>query len=356
MAAALLMSCEQRELVYPVSPDEPVPLRIASGIGSVNVTRAFDTSWEANDQIGVFTVEAGSTDATKITYSGTQKDENIVYSISTGAETYDKTDPDNPIYDFQGFTSASPIYLPADGSQVDVYAYSPWKTGITAAAGLGLTIETTQTAANQKTFDLMMAKDVSTALHPICRNHDNTNAQANLLFEHCLTKVLIRLIVDEGYSVSDFLNKVSVKITKQPTAATFMPLAQTLTVTTATTDFTDIIPATLTSGDPDYLPNTDPNYSKMVYCYRALLLPNEETTNPAVTVTDPDPRKIEFTVTNGSYSSVYTYTINETYAANMQIIYTLKLGSTGLSITAAIQPWSFSTVNPTYGLYEETNE
>ena len=363
-AVTLIMSCEQVELEMPNDPNAPVALRLNSGIATVAATtRAFDTQWEAADEIGVFTVEAGETDASKITKSGEDYDQNVKYIVKTSDDysTYDNTDPANPTYTYRDFDAASsPIYLPADGSNVDVYAYYPYISGTTAAAGTTLSLATdntattgiaTQTTTNQKKIDLMKASALSSS-----SAINRKNPGAALKFEHCMSKILIRLIIGTGYSKTDFENKVSVKITHQPYEATFMPLAQTLTVTTATEDFISIVPAKLESTDADYMKSTETGYSNMLYCYRALLFPNDSGDGAKNPVTTDATRQILFTVDNNGHTSTYTHNIDDTYAANTQIIYTLTLGASGVSVTAAIQPWSTSTTNPSDPLYEETGE
>lgn len=328
----LLMACQQSDdMVRITDESDLVPLQISSGI-TTNVTRAYNSTWQANDAIGVFTT-ANSTK--NLTSSGTYADENIQYKntqseLSKFAAVGDK------------------IYLPANGGIVDVYAYSPYSSSYTAANGVPVTIPTQQTGANQKTADLMKAKYLSGESNNASIYRDNS--AVNLVFSHCLSKVIVRVVVGTGYADDD-LDGISVKITRQPIAAKFDPLQQTtspLTITTPSANFTDIVPLDLT-GDENSETNLDNDLgadytafhtvSNVLKVYRFLLLPNDATTNPATnpaTCEESEKRKIIFTVGNVTY----THNISETFDAGQQTVYTLTLAATGVTLTASITPWT----------------
>ena len=342
----LLSACQQGDDSEPQPRNTPVPLSLYSGITS-SVTRAYDATWETNDQIGVFTVVAGQTDASKITYSGSNLDANIPYTATAGA-TYTSGSVASTSYNAnsQTYNSFSPsdaankIYLPLDGSNVDVYAYYPYDENA-SASGKDITLETNQTFEGQKGYDILKASSL-TATSPINIDYPSTK----LLFQHCLTKVLIVVKVGTGYSSVDLTNQTAVKLSNQPTSATFYPLTQAVTINTLSADFTDIVPLELSEGDPDYSKKSDG-----LYIYRALLLPNQNG-NPA-TATG---REIVFTIgakTPGAATTIYRYVITKTLVAGQETIYTLTLNATGVSVTAAISPWTTQNVTPDDPLYEE---
>ena len=351
----LLTSCQQNDELQR-NPSQGVPLRLTSGISTVQ-TRAFDSSWENTDEIGVFTVTTGGTSASNITYSGTQRDENIKYKIdgdvfsgaSTSIETYDGSN-----YDFKSFVpQGNQIYLPANGSDVDVYAYYPWTMGVTASAPLSIAIPTTQTIANQKTADVLTAKatastdkkpDPATDYYPI--NIDHTTAQ--LTFSHIMSKVLVRVVVGEGYGANDLsgTNISSVVLSGQPTAATFAPVTQTLTITAGSDNVTM---AELASTDVDYVSkatvalteNATPTEQDVIHNYRAIILPNTGTTgtNP---VTNGTQRQINFNV--GSIT--YSYNITQNFQPGYQTVFTIILAANEVTVSAAITPWTANLVQP----------
>ena len=338
VSAVMLTACDSKELVKPdeqVQAKDKVPLQLTSGISATRgMTRAFDTSWDANDQIGVFSTVAGTTN---ITNSGSQANSNIAYKITTGEQTLDGS---THVYKpFVPSTDGTLIYLPADGSDIDVYAYYPWTDGVSASSPLSITIPTAQTLANQKSVDVLKASAFSSAS---VIDIDHTTAQ--LLFSHVLSKVIIKVKAGTGYSAADLSGRTAVKIQGQPVTATFAPITQTLAITDATRT-SEIVPVgPLTSSESDYA-------SDAVCTFRALLLPTDATTNP-ITNTN---RKIEFTIGDSSASTTYYYdmaTNNIAVESGKITVFTILLQATGVTITAAISPWAESSIVSDAPLYE----
>ena len=346
----LLTSCQQTDEQQLV-PEQGVPLRLVSGISTVQ-TRAFDSSWDYGNEIGVFTTGAGTTTITK---SGDNNDENIRYRIAN-AEFNGSTNPINTYmgdsYSYKSFAPYAPnsqIYLPANGSDVDVYAYYPWTTGVSASSPLNITIPTTQYASgddeNQKAVDVLTASyktDVTDAdpTKHIHVNIDNTTAQ--LQFSHIMSKILVRVVVGEGYGADDLSgsNISSVVLSGQPTAATFAPITQTLAITAGSSNITM---AELASGDADFV--TTATISSVahdvIHNYRAIILPNTGTTgtNPVTTGTE---RQINFNV--GSIT--YSYNITQDFRPGYQTIYTIILAANEVTVTADITPWTANVITP----------
>lgn len=355
ISAAMLLACDGKESAgpEPTPARDKVPLQIVSGIGST--TRAFDSSWESTDAIGVFTTVAGSgTDATNnpyvVTMSGAYKDENIKYVFNgTAGNTQTGVNAtDGYTYTYQGFTPAaasSQIFLPADGSDVDVYAYSPCTNGVTASSPLAISIPTSQTLDNQKATDVLKASLASTASAPIDIDHYTVQ----LLFRHVLSKVIVKLKAGSGYNASDLSGLTEVKFAGQPVSATFAPITQELTITDADQD---VVAYQLQSGDPDFSSETG-----VIHTYRALLLPNDDTNLSTKTT-----RKIVFTVGTAPNTITYYYDLyNRVITSGSPIVFepgkvtvfTITLQATGVSITAAISPWAESSSSPEAPLYEE---
>ena len=338
-SAAMLAACDSKELVKPDEPlpaKDKVPLQLTSGISTTRgMTRAFDTSWDANDQIGVFATVAGN--SASITNSGSQANSNIAYKITTDQQTLDGT---THLYKaFEPSTEGTLIYLPADGSDIDVYAYYPWTSGVSASSPLSISIPTTQTLANQKSVDVLKAKALTSES---VIDIDHTTAQ--LLFSHILSKVIIKVKAGTGYSAADLSGLTAVKIQGQPVTATFAPISQTLSITDASC-ISEIVPVgPLTSSESDYA-------SDAVCTFRALLLPTDATTNPVSNTA----RKIEFTIGSGSVTSTYYYDMaanNIALESGTVTVFTITLQATGVSITAAISDWSEVTSVPEAPLYE----
>lgn len=325
LATALMTACDKAEEPS-VNQDRLVPLQLAGDI-SVSRTRAYDQAWEQNDQIGVFTAVTAST---TITTSDGTADANIPYK-TTGSTT------------FTPASTLKQIYLPADGKKVDVYAYYPYNAAVSTTTPLNITVEQTQTTANQVNYDVLSAKLVSTEAAPIWRDAPDVR----LVFSHCLTKILIRVIEGAGYN-NELSGKISaVNITNQPTTATFDPISQQLTVI-GTCD-QSISPVQLsenkTNGvDPDYTTTyqyEDDEHNtitkNVIYCYRAIVLPNNNTNNPSGN------SKIVFTVGDVTYN----YNITESFDAGEQVTFTITLAATAINVTAEITPWTNTNITPT---------
>lgn len=338
LPVALFVACQQGDADSAETQEQQVPLRLTSGISTL-VTRAYDATWEDGNEIGVFTVTAGSTEASAITKSGTYEDANIAYKIATGGNT--KTGEDYTYMAFSPSDAAKTIYLPFDGSKVDVYAYYPYDDEA-SAAGKDITLETNQTLAGQKTYDLLAAT---------AKNIDIDRPSAQLLFQHCLTKVLIVIKAGTGYAASDIDGHTAVKLTGTPTSATYLPLTQTLNIGSGTAD---IIPYQLQTGDPDLSKKGDG-----VLIYRALVMPNAAADGSIITVSgnaaSTVTRQIKLTIGTGT-TAEYTYTIEPTpypFIAGQELKFTLTLHPTDVEITAAITPWDEHSTIPETPLYEQ---
>ena len=353
LASALLTACSTKEDIEN-SSQRVVPLHLSSGIRA-SLTRAFDTTWDQGDAIGVFTTPAG--DNTQVTRSGSYNDENIGYGINTEEQTYDGSS-----YSYKSFSAltGAQVYLPANGSAVDVYAYYPYKAGaVTATTPLNITVTGTsatstpspQTTAQQKGFDVLSAKVLSTNNNPIDIDHPSVN----LLFEHVMTKVIVYVMAGTGIQETELTgsNVSSVQLLGQPTQATFAPITQTLSITTGSNVIT-MQEITNNPTDPDYVATyTIPGETdarNVLHVYRAIVLPNNATTNLATSTS----RQIKFNVGQTNY----TYTIpqidtetptNSNYYAfesGKEMRFAVRLSATGIEAVAAIKDWTEQGVNP----------
>ena len=337
LATSLLLACgaDNQDL----SSDELVPLSLSSGISVGVITRAFDSSWEKNDKIGVFTTEKGTTN---VTMSGSVPDGNVPYKVgvSETTETYANSTPTPSTFS----ADPTPIYLPANGDTVDVYAYCPYTEGVTAAGGKTITVDTVQETGdhkpNQKSFDVLTAKTTSTKEVPIWRNRP----QAQLTFNHCMSKVLIKVRAGTGYSDSDISGYISsVEMNGQPTSATFYPISQTISVDEARATIT---PYEVKNGEPDY-------DETVLYTYRAIILPNNVdgvvTGNEAAATG----RSIVFSIGSVTYSYNPTHVIDANnsepyvFLPGQQTTFTITLSGTGITVSSTIQPWTVTSESKT---------
>ena len=350
-AAVLLAACSADEPSGSAEQPLGVPLQLSSSI-STAVTRAYNTFWEANDGIGVFTTFAGTS---TLTYSGSDTpNANIKYYTNINKETDNNGTPDPCTF----APSVAPIYLPASGQAVDVFAYWPHADYVSATVPLNILVPFGQDTTGEeeddmndsiKHCDVLKVAKFTTDEAPIDIDHPSTQ----LLFEHAMTKVIVYVMAGTGMSDNDLAgsNVKRVVLLGQPRVATYAPVSQALTITAVTAnDGTAPIrmKEVTSSDDPDYVstytkyndatPPVEEWTKNVLHVYRAIVLPTNTTTNPASNTA----RKIQFNVGQ----TTYTYTITDAFAPGSQMIFAVRLSATNLEVEAVIKDWSHVTVTP----------
>lgn len=171
MAGAMtLASCSNEEVNG--NDTKNAQLQVVANI-ALPQTRAFDDQWNAGDQIGIYTLKAGTTDIDAA--------DNLAYrnTLTEGSAANANFAP-----------AGKAANLPDDGSKVDVVAYYPYST--TAAAGV---VELdVQKQDNQAAIDLLGAKAAGVSADA---------PQAVLNFKHKLTKIFMNTKAEDGSSLSD---------------------------------------------------------------------------------------------------------------------------------------------------------
>lgn len=317
-AAIATASCSSDE---PTEASSPTKQHVALQLSSVvsGMTRVSGTAWESTDKIGVFTTPKEGTMATQ---HGSDYDANVLYEIDDDVTGYN-TATEGLLANAKAFAATTPIYLPADGSAVDVYAYHPYDDEITESGDIAVSAATA--SQSLATVDLMTAKTASTTDNPI----NALNPTVALLFSHRLSKVTVNVTNGTGYAASEITSHVSVTITGTPNTATYNLYAGTFSnFDPGKTGITLQKQATATSG---YLET-----------HSAIILPNE-TGNAAAAG-----RTLTFKV-GDTANGYYTYTIpaDKAFEKGKNTIYNITLSPTGLSISAAIRDWDSITTSET---------
>lgn len=171
MAGAMtLASCSNEEVNG--NDTKNAQLQVVANI-ALPQTRAFDDQWNAGDQIGVYTLKAGTTDIDAA--------DNLAYrnTLTEGSAANANFVP-----------AGKAAKLPDDGSKVDVVAYYPYS----ASAAAGVVELDVQKQDNQAAVDLLGAKAEGVSADA---------PQAVLNFKHKLTKIFIRTTAEDGSSLSD---------------------------------------------------------------------------------------------------------------------------------------------------------
>ena len=206
-------------------------VQFSSSINGQIKTKATDNSWDQGDVIGVFMK------------NGTGLDH-----VQSSNKSYTTTGDG----EFKPLTSEQNIYYPIDGSTVDFIAYYPYSQTLTNNTyGVDVNDQSKQAA-----IDLLYANNAV--------GLSKTNANANLIFTHQLSKV--EIAVKNGAGVAD-LNGLAVNISGVKTTANFDLATGALTATgqagsvaahTAVKSGVTIVEAIL-------VPTTDKSETKVVF-------------------------------------------------------------------------------------------
>lgn len=286
------------------SNDERVPLRIAACIDTQvqGTTRAIETRWEDDDQIGIYMTTYRTTNI--FTDGDGTRGENLEYTF--GDSDYETWESNTHTYRL--FTSSSKkIYL--SSTSVDVYGYYPYSAtmhdGRSAVDPKAIEIDVSN-QTSQKAIDFMRAKT---------ENVNNNVTAIQLLFEHKLVKLVFNLKQGEGLQPNELKNATIEAFTVggQPTNASYNIFSDAILITPGDNAITPHEMAM--SSVPD----------GYVRSFEAIVLPNAEGTNPAadrtVTITfythADDPITNTFTIDSATpfepgCKYVYNVTVNAT--------------------------------------------
>ena len=268
-----LTSCNDEETMQ---TDARVALQVTSGIQ----TRAYDATWEANDEIGIFGFTQGDAPAQAYT--------NVRY-VTTGGDG--------------AFTpDGTTIYLPTDGSSLDFVAYYPHTTDLEN----GIYTVDVENQSDQSTIDLMAA-DTQTA--------DRIKNTVAFNFEHKLSKIVLTFKPGDGMALSE-LAGMKVQLTNQQTLATFDVTQPDGEVVVGTNT-----PATLT------LNTTDDGMSS-----EGIVLPSANF----------DSMTLHLELEDGG--SFFNWDLNNSKAdkfeAGKKYVYDITVNKSRLDVTATIEDWA----------------
>ena len=175
LSLGILQSCQNDETNIIQNEVNNKGITFSSIIDDAQNSRAYDTSWEANDVIGVFML-ANSDKNVLAT--------NIPYVTSKG--------------DGYFVSKNSPIYYPEDNSAVDFIAYYPYSETISDYKNYPIDLSN-QTA--QSAIDLMTAVNLT--------NRELGSTQGNLQFKHLLAKLVLNLKSTSGSSLKGIKASIS---------------------------------------------------------------------------------------------------------------------------------------------------
>lgn len=173
------------------------PLQFSSSVENHVYTRAYGSTWEEGDLIGVYMKKKDQTIS----------DENIV----EGVKNYPFVTREG---DGNFVSSKEPKAYPEDGSEVDFIAYYPYNE---ALAGTTLKLDVSDQTKQNK-IDLLYSNNL--------KARSKASVQGNLQFVHKLAHLTINLTSPNASNISD----VKIYINSVKTKADFDLAANTLTV------------------------------------------------------------------------------------------------------------------------------
>ena len=175
LSLSILQSCQNDETNIIQNEVNNKGITFSSIIDDAQNSRAYDTSWEANDVIGVFML--ANSDKNVL-------DTNIPYVTSKG--------------DGYFVSQNSPIYYPEDNSAVDFIAYYPYNENINEYTNYTIDLSN---QSKQNAIDLMTAVNLT--------NRKLESPQGNLQFKHLLAKLVLNLKSTSGSSLKGIKASVS---------------------------------------------------------------------------------------------------------------------------------------------------
>lgn len=176
LSLSILQSCQNDETGLIQNEVNKQGITFSSIIDDAPNSRAYDTSWEKNDVIGLFMYASNA----KTNLLAT----NIPYVTSNG--------------DGYFVSQHTPLQYPEDNTPVDFIAYYPYNENINDynSYSIDLSDQTQQSA-----LDLMTAVNLT--------NRDQTLPQGNLQFKHLLAKLVLNLKSTSGNSLKGIKASIS---------------------------------------------------------------------------------------------------------------------------------------------------
>ena len=283
LASLLFASCSNDETG---TDNDLIPATFSADI---SLTRASLSTWDPDDAIGIYMLDAGTT------------------NISEAAANRKYLTPaaDGK---FSPAAADQTIYFPVDGTRkVDFVAYYPYTAGLTD----DICKADITTQSSPASIDLMTARIASTADEPLDKDH----TAVVFIFGHRLSRVEVNVEAGDGFTNAD-LAGLPITLSNQPLKADFELLTDKLTSGSET--------GTITL-------NTAANGRKA----SAIILPQEGLTG----------RTLTFTMKN---NSIFTWDIetDRTFETGKKTVFNIRLARAGIEVTTSIQAWGIQgTVN-----------
>lgn len=175
LSLSILQSCQNDETNGIQNEVNKNGITFMSLIDDTNNSRAYDTSWETNDVIGVFMLASENKNILET---------NVPYVTSKG--------------DGYFISQNQPMYYPENNSTVDFIAYYPYNENTNDHTNYTINLSD---QTKQNAIDLMTAVNLT--------GRDQTSPQGNLQFKHLLAKLVLNLKSTSGSSLKGIKASIS---------------------------------------------------------------------------------------------------------------------------------------------------
>lgn len=277
MLCALLIGCSEDsegDVLKPAPPTTEIA-KIPISI-STQITRATDTNFERDDEVGIYVVNYSGETAGTLAASGNHVD-NMRFTYSGN------------------WTPDQEIFWKDDKTKADFYSYYPYTASISNITAIPVSVNSDQsTEATYKASDFLWGK--TEGVTP-------TESSVKIDVKHLMSNLIIKLVPGDGYKTEDF-NVAEIEVCGLKTNATVNLATGAITATGVSADITPINETTQ---------------------YRALVIPQS--------VTNSD--LIRITIEDNSY--LLKQSIN--FAPNKQYTSTITINKTSQGINIGIGDW-----------------
>ena len=294
LAATVLASCNKHD--EPVTSNEPVAIRLSSGLQVEPLTRA------AHERTAANKFNNG-----EVAYA-------YVYDATAGSTITDGNGNQLTADGNGNFTQATQMYFPTSGSNVDIYATYPG--AYVPGTQITFTVENDQTdLADYLASDLLYAGTKGIA---------KTSSAIDLTFYHLLTKVRVALLPGYGLNASD-ISGATVTIENTKLSAEFTPAKATV----SSAALAGTLAATASPGTITVASDASTNFENGIIYNDAVIIPQNVASGATF---------IKVTLANGA-ELVYNLTAEKDFEGGMVYNYHITVNLTGLTVKGTIADW-----------------
>ena len=259
-------------------------------------SRVVNNTWSGGETVGISSVGAGGSLATSATW--------YQYTAAAGGPSVTLTAP------------SPPLYYPVDGSNVNFFAFSPYKAP-TSANLVTYSATDQSTQAKTEAVDFIWAKATGT--------HNKNAPNVSLAFTHRQSKVIVTVKPGTGVTDTDFgYSTATLTMSTMPCGATYKLSDGDLSGSITTGTITPWKKSSSTAS----------------VTWEAIVPPHSGATYTS--------RKLNFKFNGKSYS----YSITDTYEAAHSYTYNLTLTTSGVTLNSTtVSNWTGGTTSWNGGKY-----